>query len=141
MRWMPTKSCFGYENKKGWQSLQINTLHRSCLGMEKFMISLILLIVGALVLVLKLFFNIPWLETYALSLYAAAFMVKYIEDYFQQKKLYKEMFDTLHNQASILCCMDKIHKEIFALDLPEDIQSKIELIFEENLEELNDDYK
>lgn len=105
------------------------------------MISLIILIVGALVLVLKLFFNIPWLETYALSLYAAAFMVKCIEDYFSTKKLYKEMFDTLHNQASILYCMDKIHKEIFALDLPEDIQSQIEVIFDRNLEELNDDYK
>ena len=105
------------------------------------MISLILLIVGALVLILKLFFNIPWLETYALSLYAAAFMVKCLEDYFSTKKLYKEMLDTLHNQASLLLCMDKIHKEIFALNLPEEIQSQIELIFEGNLEELNDEYK
>jgi len=109
--------------------------------MEKFMISLILLIVGALVLVLKLVFNIPWLETYALSLYAAAFMVKCLEDYFLSKKHYDEIIKTLDNQKNIILCMDKIHKEVFALELPEEIQSQIELIVDRNLEELNDEYK
>ena len=37
--------------------------------------------------------------------------------------------------------MDRIHKEVFALDLPEEIQSQIEVIFDRNLEDLNDDYK
>ena len=105
------------------------------------MISLLFLCLAVFTLIMRIVLKMPELDSWAIFFYAMAYMFRSLEDYLQTKKHCQEMLDTLHNQASILFCMDKIHKEVFALNLPEEVQSQIELIFDRNLEELNDDYK
>lgn len=105
------------------------------------MISLLFLFLAVFTLTMQIVLKMPELDSWAIFFYAMAYMFRSLEEYLRNKKNYKEMLDMLHNQASILFCMDRIHKEVFALDLPEDIQSKIEVIFDRNFEELNDDYK
>lgn len=105
------------------------------------MISLLFLFFAVFTLIMRIVLKMPELDSWAVFFYAVAYMFRSLEDYLKTKKHCKEMLDTLHNQASILFCMDRIHKEVFALDLPEEIQSQIEVIFDRNLEDLNDDYK
>lgn len=105
------------------------------------MISLLFLCLAVFTLIMRIVLKMPELESWVIFFYAMAYMFKSLENYLRTKKYYKEMLDMLHNQTSAIFCMNRIHTEIFALKLPEEIQSQIELIFDRNLEELNDDYK